>query len=252
MAKQRGIRWRQSDHDLLQRSINNFNAKVRRIKKKSPDMEAFLPQTVKRKDVYETIETRADFNRMINSLQRFSKRGAEEAYISKRGAKMTRWEKREFSIKQRVVNQRRERERKRIEGKEVKVGGKGTGSTRAEMGSIKQNELKPSRKRPENLSQKEWDLARQNIDRALNKTAVSEKMDIMRENYIKGLREAGILDADPQIEDLIRGISAQDFYDNVETDETATFQFYKDPQAFSTLVHYIRKTWEGVYSEKGE
>lgn len=214
-------------------------------------MEEFLPQPVKRKDVFDSIETRADFNRVIKSLQRFSERGAEKPYVSKRGAKMTAWERKEFIYKQAAVNRRRERERKRIEEKEVRVGGKGQGSTRAQMGTIKQNELKPSRKNPQNMSQKEWELARDNIERALNRTAVAQKMDTMRENYIKGLREAGILDADPQIEELIRGISAQDFYDNVETDETATFQFYKDPQAFETLVHYIRKTWETIYSEKG-
>lgn len=215
-------------------------------------MESFLPQTISRKDVYETIETRADFNRVINSLQRFSRRGAEDPYVSKRGAKMTKWEKREFSIKQNAVNRRRERERKKLEEKEVKVGGKGQGTTRAQMGTIKQNELKPSKKNPQNMSQKEWELARDNIDRALNRTAVAGKMETMRENYIKGLREAGILDADPQIEQYIRGISAQDFYDNVELDETATFQFYKDPQAFDVLVNYIGKTWKSVYTEKGK
>lgn len=250
MAKQYNIRWRDSDRDQLRRAINNFNAKLRRVRKKNPEMEQFLPQPIRRKDVYDAIETRADFNRTINSLRRFSKRGAEEPYVSKRGAKMTKWAKTEFKRKEREVNRRKEKERKRIEAKEVKIGGKSTGVTRAEMGTLKQNELKPSHKNPENMSQKEWELAMGNIDQALNRTANREKMEAMRENYIKGLREGGFLDADPELEKLIRGVDAQKFYETVELDETATFIFYRDPIQFQARADKIRESWENAYNNK--
>lgn len=251
MAKQPPkIRWRDSDSAELQRVIKNFNAKLNRLKKKSPEIAEYLPERLKKSDVIDSIGTRADFNRVLNSYKRFSKRGAEAPVKSSRGAKATEWEVSEFKHKQRIENARRTRERKKLNEQEVKRGGKGTGVKRAEMGRLKDNALKPSKKKFENLSQKEWELASKNIDRMLNASYRGKRLEEMRENYIKGLTEQGFLDDSPEIEEYIRGVDPQTFYDTVQTDEEATFIFYKSPLEYEARREEIIETWRTAYEGK--
>lgn len=247
MARKSKIRWRDSDTQELQRLINNFNNKIYRTKKAHPEMEDFLPSRVSKKDLVNSIETRADFKRIANSLARFSKRGAEAPVVSTRGARATQWEIDEFKRKQQIENARRTRERKALEEKEVKIAGKGTGQTRAQMGSVKENELKPSRKNFQNMSQKEWELASKNIDNQLNATKRHERMEQMRENYLKGLTEAGFADASPELVEIIKKIDIQTFYDTVQTDETATFSFIYDPLAFNVKKDALFEAWKTAY-----
>lgn len=252
MGRRSKIRWRESDTQELQRIINNYNNKLYRLKKAHPEMADFLPQRMTKKEAIASIETRADFNRLTKSLQRFSKRGAEKPVTSSRGAKATQWEIDEFKIKQRVENARRAREREKIESKEVKIAGKRQGKTRAEMGSIKENALKPSKKNFNNMSQKEWDLASKNIDKMLNATEREKKKLEMRENYIKGLTQNGFLDENPELEKFIRGMDIDTFYETVQTDETATFFFYKDPIAWNARRDALIDTWKTAFEGAAE
>lgn len=251
MAKQPSkIRWRESDTAELQRVINNFNAKLYRLKKNNPDLSEYLPDRVKKTEVIKSIESRADFNRITNSLKRFSKRGSEAPVKSTRGAKATKWEVGEFKKKQQIENARRTRERKKLGEQEVKIAGKGTGVKRAEMGTVKENALKPSRKNFDNMSQKEWDLATTNIDKMLDASHRQDRLMKMRENYLKGLTEQGFLDDSPELEQYIRGIELQKFHDTVQTDETGTFMFYKDPIAYEARRESLLNTWRTAFEGK--
>lgn len=244
MAKQQSkIRWRESDTLELQRAINNFNAKLYRLKKKNPEMADYLPDRVKKSDAIKSINTRADLNKTVNSLKRFSQKGAEKPAKSKRGAKSTKWEVDEFKRKQRQENARRTRERKKIESKPVTSRGKKTGSKRSEMGTIKANELKPSKKKFENLSQKEWDLAKANIEQAINPLHQEFRKHNMRLNYIKGLRNAGFS------EDIVANIlemDIDDFIETTQTDTEAEFDFIYDPIEFKLKNAALLQVWESA------
>ena len=240
MSKKSKIRWRESDLSELQRTLNNFNAKLYRINKNHPELKDFVPNRVSKKEAIQSIGTRADFNRLINSLQRFSKKGAEKPVTSSRGAKSTQWEVDEFKHKQRIENARRTRERKKLEQQDVKSRGKSTGVKRAEMGSIKENSLKPSRKNFQNLSQKEWELAKRNIDNMLNANYRDEKKLKMKENYIKGLITAGFPDS---LIDIIRGMDIDKFVETVANDQEATFDFIYDPLELQVKAEALKETW---------
>lgn len=240
MSKKSKIRWRESDLSELQRTIKNYNAKLYRIRKNHPELIEFLPDRVTKKEAVQSIESRADFNRLTKSLQRFSKKGAEKPVTSSRGAKATQWEVDEFKHKQRVENARRTRERKKIEQQEVLTRGKPTGVTRAEMGSIKENSLKPSRKNFNNLSAKEWELAKNNIDKLLNATEREAQKEKMRSNYVKGLIEAGFSD---DVIDLVKNIDVDRFVQTVETDQEATFDFIYDPLELAVKNNALKEVW---------
>ena len=244
MPRKSKMSWRESDTQNLRRIVRNYNAKITRAAKKLPvDEVGYLPKKMSMKEAKAAIATRADYNRLTSSLQRFSRRGAETIVSSSRGAKATQYEVKEFAIKQRIDNARRTRERKALGEKEVKIAGKGQGKTRAEMGSLKENALKPSRKKFKNMSQKEWELASKNLDRLLNATDREERKRQMKENYLKGLTESGFLDENPELEQLIRDLDLETFYETVQTDETATFFFYKDPIAFEARLEALKDTW---------
>lgn len=253
MSKQPNIRWRSNDVEQIERAIKNFNAKIYRTKRNHPELIDYLPNTIKKGDVINSIKTRADFNRTIKSLQRFSKRGAEKPVENSAGVKTTQWAVNEFNIKKAVVNRKRKKLRAEIDNTDVKIGGKSTGQKRASMNDVHENKLEPYTHDFETRkSQKEWEKAQRAIDKQVNQTYLTEKQELMRENYIKGLRENNYLSGEDaeEIEKYIRGVDVETFYINAETDDTATFQFYKDPESFEVKKEYIKNTWKSLYEEQ--
>lgn len=248
MSRKSKIRWRKSDKQELARVVKNFNAKIHRLRKKE-GMADFLPDTVSLKSTMEGIETRADFNRVINSLKRFSKRGAEKPITSSRGARATKWEVDEFNLAQRVDNARKTRERKEILSSPVTIANEPTGVTRAEMGSIKENELKPSKHDFNSKSQREWDLARKALERRLKDNYTTKMRRYMQANYIRGLMNAGYS------EELIKymtTIPTDKFFQIVGTDEVGTFEFIYDPLELKTKEDKLWDLWEEHGTGKNE
>lgn len=241
MARSSKIRWRESDTKELQRLINNYNNKLYRLNKNHPELREFLPQRITKKDAIASIETRADFNRLTASLKRFAKRGAEAPVSSSRGAKATKWEVDEFKRKQAAENARRTRERKKLESQEVTVAGKKQGKTRAEMGSVKSNELKPSKKKFERMSSAEWDKAKALMDKRMRSSYQSDQRRLMQVNYMRGMMHEGYS------EDLINYISTipnDVFFRITQTDETATIDFIYDPIALKAKEDVLWDLWE--------
>ena len=44
MHKYHKIRWRETDEQELKRVVRNFNAKIRRLEKKNPQIKEYLPK----------------------------------------------------------------------------------------------------------------------------------------------------------------------------------------------------------------
>ena len=102
------IRWQQKDYLSLGRAVANFNKKINKLQ--SEEKKLYLPELKNYKDIKENIQTRSELNRVINSLKRFSKEGAEDLYVTKAGEKITKWERQEL----RKANKNC---RKRVKGK---------------------------------------------------------------------------------------------------------------------------------------
>lgn len=95
MSKKSKIHFRESDLSTLQRAVNNFNAKIYRERKKHPENNEYLPDRQNAKQLIESVQTRADFNILINSLKGFTKRGAEQLTTDDYGRTTTKWENKE-------------------------------------------------------------------------------------------------------------------------------------------------------------
>lgn len=70
MAKQYNIRWKQGDYIKLGKAVAEFNRKISKIQTEENKM--YLPALEKYEWQKENIKTRREFNRVINSLKRFS------------------------------------------------------------------------------------------------------------------------------------------------------------------------------------
>ena len=98
------IRWSRSDTAKLSRAVRDFNKKINELK--NEENKLYLPKEVEYKETKKEITTRRELNRVINSLKRFKKEGAEELYTTKAGEKMTRWERRELGIQSGIAIRR--------------------------------------------------------------------------------------------------------------------------------------------------
>lgn len=235
------IRWRNRDTDELQRVINNFNAKIYRLRRNHPELIDFLPNTVNKTGLKAQIQTRADFNETIASLKRFSLRGAEKPAPSNRGRKTTQWADAEQARKNAKLNKIKEKALAEIQNAPVTSRGVDTGKTRAEMGTIKENSLKPITRNPENMTQKEWDYFVRTTERALDPMKNTLDRINMKLNYIKGLYNAGFSD---DVVDLVRQVDPDQFVYTVNTDEQATYEFIYDPIEFELKERALIAVWE--------
>lgn len=100
------IRWTKDDKQNLRKAVNNFNSKIKRLEKEGREN---LPDKVSYKELVgigelqnfenkNRIYSRGELNNVMRSLQRFSKRGAEDIVTLKSGEQVTKWQKKEIGI----------------------------------------------------------------------------------------------------------------------------------------------------------
>lgn len=241
MAKQPNIRWRKSDVREVERVIANFNAKLYRTRKKHPEAAEYLPPRLKKTEVIASIETRADFHRILDSYKRFSDRGSEAPFTSDRGLKTTQWAVDEFKRNQDEENKRRKKRRKELGEKPVTQGGKPTGAKRKEMGHIKENAVRESKKNPSNMSNEEFKKASQLMEKKMRQSYNAEQARQMQINYIRGLMREGYSE---ELINYMMTIPTDKFMEIIDLDESATFDFIYDPIQLKVKQDTLWDTWE--------
>ena len=206
MSKQYNIKWREQDEKELRRVVRNFNDKLQRLVKENPENKNILPQfwneqtqqfesRITIQTLKGLIQTRADYNRQLNMLKRFGRRGAEEiieAPTNEYGARTTKWQKSEMARMAQIVNLRR---RERLENLEnVKMldsyGELGyTLGQRFGMGLASRNSLNPIK--TFTRSQTQADL-KQKVRALMRESASNYAKDrdlMLKENFINELRQ---------------------------------------------------------------
>ena len=128
----------------INRVIANFNQKISRLEKL--DKEVTIPTRISKKDLMD-VSSKAELNRKLNQLKRFSRRGAEAAYKLESGELITDWEKKETGIELRVAKARLTKKIKHLESSKPKIAGKLQVATFAQMGDTQYLNLKAQRER---------------------------------------------------------------------------------------------------------
>lgn len=197
--------------------VNNFNAKLRRLKAKNPSKVDFYPDTISIKDIRSKISTRADFNRVVNSLKRFSKRGSEELTTTKGGVTLTKYELKELHIKRSVVNRRRSQEVKRL----------GLTLERGLKTQVDKQQLTP-KKKVETVNLKDFEKFKESLEREIADRFNQEQKERYVSNYFKGLYNKLGYEWASEIIKLLEQESADFIVDNSLGNPFLTIDFIYD------------------------
>lgn len=206
MPKQTNIKWRVEDEQELRRVARNFNAKLRREIKNAPQNKNILPQfynestdqfesRITIQTLKDSIKTRQDFNRMINMLKRFSRRGAEEIVElpgNEYRTKTTKWQKQEMARMVGIVNRKRQERLDRLNVVEMMNSEGKLGYTLGQMfgmGLASVNKLSPTRAFTRSQSQKDVNYKMRSLINESKTSYYKDRDQLLKDNYIRALTE---------------------------------------------------------------
>lgn len=241
------IRWRDQDKKELQRTVKNFNAKIRYWEKKGVEG---LPDTVKMGDLTELITTRQDFNRELNRLERFSRRGAEQTVTLDSGLTLTKWERQELGRSKAIINRKRKRIQDELAKMEATYMGQPLGLKRGEMGSARMNAYNPRVFNVDNLRNRA-ELRKLNLMLAQERSSAwfDQRTENLKYNYIKGLYNIFGQAAMPLM-DHIEQIHTFDFYRTFIREQWATIDFMYGYDDFHMKMEILLEVWDYPKDER--
>ena len=249
MSKHYNIRWKPDDQQELRRVVKNFNAKISRLEKKDPQNASALPERVTVKQMKDLISTRQDLNRELNSLRRFSKRGAEDLVVApenKYNLKFTKWQKEEMNRRVAVINRKRKRKLKEFSEIQLTSRGEKLGYTKGAIGMGKAEEvsLTPIRAFTPAMSRKDLKKKFSMVVKESQSIYWDEKELRMRENYIRAL-ETNFNPND--IKDVVEKIQEMDHkeFRSIFESEGGSFEiiYPPDAEAYQQHLTQLKSIW---------
>ena len=250
MARKSGIRWELYQDDL-NKAVRNFNAKIRRLEKKHPEIKNALPDKVSVKQIKELVDNRNDVLREIKSLQRFSKRGAEQIVAAPNNdynLKLTKWQKEEMTRRTAIINRKRKKRRNDIAEIEMTSRGQKLGYKRGDlgMGSIEDNALKPFQAFPKSLNRNELNYKWKNILKESQSSYWNKREIIHKNEYVKAMLQSYDYEDVKDVVEAIDKMNYKEFRKTFEA-EGGTFDFvYQPPDLDENYDHYLsalRSQW---------
>lgn len=238
MSKYHKIRWQESDLKELNKVVRNYNAKIKRLEKKNPQIERILPQYYNEKtdtfssrltvgQLKELINTRQDLKREINALKRFSKRGSERLVTvpnTDNNLKITKWQLTEMNRRVGIINRRRKKRLEDVVNVEVESRGEKLGYTRGDigMGRAEEVSLSPMQTFTRRMEQHELKHRWRSIMNQSQSDYFTQGDYRLRDNFINTLKE------NYNVNDI------QDVIDNITNMDINEFlnEYRKDPEAF--------------------
>lgn len=178
------ISWRRGDYVRLGKAVSDFNKKINRLN--AEENKLYLPETINYKDAKENITTRKELNRLINSLRRFQRAGAEEIYTTQAGEELTKWERRELGIQSRIAQTRLRAELKALNEPLE------SGFSRAQMGSVRVREIEAKIKNLKDIENKKgYELM--TLKKRIRLEGASDysmkRAIVFRENYLNEMKK---------------------------------------------------------------
>jgi len=263
MPRQYNIKWREQDEKELRRVVRNFNDKLRRLVKKNPANSNILPQFWNEKtqeyenritldQIKELIATRQDYNRQLNMLKRFSRRGAEQIVEtgSDYGARTTKWQEQEQKRLVQTINRRRKARLDTLNAIEVMNASGKLGYTLGQMfgmGLAEQNKLKPTQAFTRGQSQKDIKWKWRALQLEAKDTYYNERDEMLKNNYIKTILDNFDKDDVMDIIGEISGMSSDEFYLKFEAKGDAFEWAYppkKGTPEYDDYVKELRGYWK--------
>lgn len=223
------IKWKKGDYISLGKAVAEFNKKINKLQREE-DL-AYLPAKIDYKEAKENIATRKELNRLINSLKRFQREGAEELYETEAGEEMTVWERKELGIQSRIAQTRLKQELAKLNEPLE------SGFSRAEMGSERVKEIKARIEKFKQIEKKkgyEFTRLKEQISTAGVSDYTMKKATVFRKNYMDNLEKYSHLDNYDKLIKKLQSISNPiSFYEFVSQDELAGDLDYQSDEYFA-------------------
>lgn len=180
------IRWTKTQLARFDRAVKAFNKNVRRIKRRK-DVGAYAPETIKSKEIKQTITTAKELNRVVKWLNEFAEiKGKPKMYTNPHGVTMTDWQRRKTNADIRKENIRRRKETEKLQKRTV-YDEHGNPIKNASLENMKY-ENKEISKKPENVESVESLVS---LNKRLQKIAYSmnpeTQLQRMRDNLIQSI-----------------------------------------------------------------
>ena len=125
------IRYDKKLNQEINRTIKNFNQKIARLEKQEREL---LPSKISKKELKNSVYNRAELQRKLKQLQRFSERGAEEVITTKGGVQLTQYDLSNLKRENARIKRNITREINRLKVDKPKIFGKKQTSSFSEMG----------------------------------------------------------------------------------------------------------------------
>lgn len=196
------INWRHGDFIRLGQAVAKFNKKINELNRE--EKKLYLPETINYKEAKENITTRRELNRLINSLRRFQKEGAEDLYTTQSGEEITKWERRELGIQSRIAQTRLQNELKTLNEPTE------SGFSRVQMGSLRAREIEAQIKNLKQIETKvgyEFNRLRERLSRMGTSDYTMKKAIVFRENYLKEMEKYSHFDNYEKLMKKLRSIT---------------------------------------------
>lgn len=213
------IRYDKKLNKEINRIVNNYNAKINRLKNKKDLYE--LPTKIYKSDINEikkSVSNRKELRRRLDELKRFSKKGGEE-YVTFKGGKIPRYKYETIKSYRRLLKFQTTRKLKRYEETHPRSGLKEEPFTFSQYGS--QEYLNLQAKRARLLGVDIFKLNSKELDEYLTKLQKNTKnVNVLewQNNFIDILQDTAIsyLWNDEKLDDLVtklRTLSPREFDD---------------------------------------
>lgn len=265
MSKFHKIKWTDDDQKELERVVRNFNAKITRLQKKDPSKmlnslpegmrvnKNALPDKVTVRQMKELIHTRQDLKRELNSLKRFSKKGAEKMELvpdTDYNLQVTNWQRKEMNRNRGVVNRRRKERLEMI--RNVSVAGHEFTLGELGMGKQAENELKPTTSFYRTMTQTDLKKRHLSLQAERQSQFFTEKDYRVKENYIKALKNNY---GESRVEDIVNAIEKMDlreFLDKFMAVDLNKFEFAYGPEDdnYDPYIKRLKGEWLGLTDEE--
>lgn len=213
------------------RAISDFNKKIKELQ--TEENKLYLPEERSYKDEKSAITTRSELNRVINSLRRFNREGADELYTNQAGQQMTKWEANELKIQRNIAIRRLNQEFRALE-KPTK-----NGYSRVQMGSVEANQILGQIRSLKKLEQKagyEFNRIKIRLEDLGRSDYKMVKALIYRENFMKALEPSSNLEGyDLLVKKLGRMRNPINFYNYIKQSNVFSdlFLYYKPGDGLS-------------------
>lgn len=259
VRRRKSFQWNESDNAALSKAVRRFNAKIDRLAAANPEIKNALPQRATVKQYKRIIGTRRDLNSELKSLERFMQEGADKIVDvpdSYYNLKTTQWQKDEMLRRVDKINTKRKERYDAIKDIEMSSRGQGLGYTVGQAmqdigtGGIAKSSVEPMNAFTDKMTRTDLHYKFQGILYESQSSYWNEREEIMKNTYIRTLRENF---ADKDLADIISVIENMDFGDFYKTylsDSGKWESLYpgnKDDD--STYLEDLRSTWIPNYGD---